>query len=90
MDIAQMIQAFGFPVCVAICLGLFTKDFIEKAMADSNAREQRLIEANTKLSDSLEKVADITERATNQLNKLDTKIDTLQNKVDKLDNELKK
>lgn len=85
-----MIQTIGFPAVAVIGLGVFAKDFINKAMSDSNARELRLIEVNEKLSDALQVVADTTESATIQLNRLCDRMDNLENKVDTLEKELKK
>lgn len=90
MDIASMIQTIGFPAVAVIGLGVFIKDFVNKAMSDSNARELRLIEANEKLSDALQVVADTTESATIQLNRLCDRMDNLEEKVDTLEKELKK
>ena len=90
MDIASMIQTMGFPAVAVIGLWVFAKDFINKAMSDSNARELRLIEVNEKLSDALQVVADTTESATIQLNRLCDRMDNLENKVDTLEKELKK
>ena len=85
-----MIQTIGFPAVAVIGLGVFAKDFVNKAMSDSNTRELRLIEANEKLSDALQIVADTTESATIQLNRLCDRMDNLEEKVDTLEKELKK
>lgn len=90
MNIETMIQTMGFPAVAVIGLGAFAKDFINKAMSDSNARELRLIEINEKLSDALQVVADTTESATIQLNRLCDRMDNLEEKVDTLEKELKK
>lgn len=89
MDFATMIQAIGFPTVAVIGLGIFAKDFINKAMQDSNEREVRLIEANNKLSDALQVVADTTESATVQLNRLCDRMDNLEDKIDILEQELR-
>ena len=85
-----MIQSIGFPAVAVIGLGAFAKDFVNKAMSDSNLRELRLIEANEKLSEALQIVADTTESATIQLNRLCDRMDNLEEKVDTLEKELKK
>lgn len=85
-----MIQSVGFPAVAVIGLGVFAKDFVNKAMSDSNLRELRLIEANEKLSEALQIVADTTESATIQLNRLCDRMDNLEEKVDTLEKELKK
>lgn len=90
MDLTTMIQTLGFPAVSVIGLGLFAKDFINKSMSDSNARELRLIEANEKLSEALQVVADTTENATIQLNRLCDRMDTLEDKVGTLEKEFKK
>lgn len=89
MDFATMIQAIGFPTVAVIGLGIFAKDFINKAMVDSNERELRLIEANNKLSDALQVVADTTESATVQLNRLCDRMDNLEDKIDAFEQELR-
>lgn len=89
MDFTTMIQAIGFPTVAVVGLGIFAKDFINKAMEDSNERELRLIEANNKLSDALQVVADTTESATVQLNRLCDRMDNLEDKIDILEQELR-
>lgn len=89
MDFTTMIQAIGFPTVAVVGLGIFAKDFINKAMEDSNEREVRLIEANNKLSDALKVVADTTESATVQLNRLCDRMDNLEDKIDILEQELR-
>lgn len=89
MDFATMIQTIGFPAIAVVGLGVFSRDFITKAMQDSNERELRLIEANNQLSEALRVVADTTESATVQLNRLCDRMDNLEDKIDILEQELR-
>lgn len=82
MEIAELIQTIGFPVVTALGLGFFTKEFINQTVKDSHLREEKLIEANQKLSETLQSVADITERASNQLTTLEKRMDNLETKLD--------
>lgn len=84
MEIAELIQSIGFPIATALGLGFFAKDFVNQTVKDSHMREEKLIEANQKLSETLQSVADITERASNQLTTLEKRMDNLETKLDEV------
>lgn len=95
MDWTQVIQTLGFPIACVVACGFFIYKLVTRDKDEAKEREDKLIEANTKFSISLENVANtITE--SNKINqeqsetikmlvdKVDTKLVSIDSKLDKL------
>lgn len=52
-EIVQIIQNLGFPIACVVALAVFLYKLVTRDKDEAANREQRLIEANEKISESL-------------------------------------
>lgn len=91
-EIVQIIQNLGFPIACVVALAVFLYKLVTRDKDEAANREQRLIEANEKISQSLQKVADTIEESNrvnselSETNKL--LVDKIEGKLDQIDTNL--
>lgn len=91
-EIVQIIQNLGFPIACVVALAVFLYKLVTRDKDEAANREQRLIEANEKISESLQKVADTIEESNrinselSETNKL--LVDKIEGKLDQIDTNL--
>lgn len=91
-EIVQIIQNLGFPIACVVALAFFLYKLVTRDKDEAANREQRLIEANEKISESLQKVADTIEESNrinselSETNKL--LVDKVEGKLDQIDTNL--
>lgn len=91
-EIVQIIQNLGFPIACVVALAVFLYKLVTRDKDEAASREQRLIEANEKISESLQKVADTIEESNrinselSETNKL--LVDKIEGKLDQIDTNL--
>lgn len=91
-EIVQIIQNLGFPIACVVALAVFIYKLVTRDKDEAANREQLLIEANEKISESLQKVADTIEESNrinselSETNKL--LVDKVEGKLDQIDTNL--
>lgn len=97
MEWMNVIQTLGFPIAVAVALGVFIYIKDQRVADEAKEREDKLLNANTKSAEALDKVAD-TINDSNAINKelsetnrmLVSKIDNQLTKIDSIDGNVNK
>lgn len=91
-EIVQIIQNLGFPIACVVALAVFIYKLVTRDKDEAANREQMLIKANEKISESLQKVAD-TIKESNRINSELSEtnkllVDKIEGKLDQIDTNL--
>ena len=83
MDIAQLIENFGFPIAVTIACGYFIWKMYNNMVAENANRENKLFDMISKFNDSLDKFASILEGYEGRLGNIEKDVKDIKDVVNK-------
>ncbi|MDW5300628.1 MAG: hypothetical protein SA378_10910 [Sedimentibacter sp.] len=83
MDIAQLIENFGFPIAVTIACGYFIFKMYNNMVSENATREERNYKMMEKFSISIEKFSTVLEVYENRLGNIETDVKVIKDIVNK-------